>query len=381
MFPITGATTKPVALATPALALAVLMLTGVGSCSPDGKDRFMRTFFDGYPGESPAQSEAAHVETDTPAPTIGELLEPAPRAVGWADRVSSTHADFADECGSCHSPTKVVTPGMCMECHDLNPHAGAAEYASCGRCHVEHRGREAKLARVESVGCAGCHAFEPFESKHAQFGLIASADKAAAAKRATGVEMLHSLHGDTECGDCHKTQDEGNGFVPVRFSAACEDCHDADDHGQPGTFDWSDIRGTIAPETAPNVLLSNAAFAAYLDSLPDGSSRTALQEARDDLVNDEREACFLCHHYVSLEEAGRHIASVKRAETKQWFPAARFSHKVHAEQDCSDCHAIPDEPEKEVGRLALPGREACSDCHNQDGASNACLTCHRYHPA
>ena len=378
MFPTTGDTTKPAALATPALALAVLMLVGVGSCSPDGKDRFMRTFFDGYPGESPGQTEAARVETDTPMPTTGERPEPVPRAASWANRVSTTHADFADECDSCHSPTKVVTPGMCMECHDLNPHGGGEAYTSCGRCHLEHRGREAKLIRVESTRCAGCHAFEPFESKHAQFELIASADKAAAAKRATGLEMLHSLHSDTECGDCHKAQ--GDGFVPVEFSAACEDCHNADDHAQPGTFDWSEIRSKLAPETAPHVLLSNAGFAAYVDSLPDGSSKPALQEARDALVSDEHEACFVCHDYVSGKEAGRHIASVKRTETKQWFPAARFSHEVHADQDCSDCHVVPDEPEKEVGRLILPGREACSECHNQDGASDACLTCHRYHP-
>ncbi|UCG17067.1 MAG: hypothetical protein JSV19_03355, partial [Phycisphaerales bacterium] len=153
MFRTTGATMKPVALARSALALAVLMLAAVGSCSPDGKDRFMQTFFDGYPRESPAQSEAARIETGTPAPTTGEHPERATRAVGWADRVSATHADFADECDSCHSPTKVVTPGMCMECHDLDPHAGAAKHASCGRCHIEHRGREAKLARAESARC------------------------------------------------------------------------------------------------------------------------------------------------------------------------------------------------------------------------------------
>jgi len=123
------------------LPIAILSLALAGSCSPERKDSFMRTFFDGYPPESEARSASAETPASQPA-----VL--ASRAPSWAETVSTTHADFAEDCNTCHSPTRVVTSGMCMGCHDgLEIHGGATkeQFARCGTCHREHRGREAKL--------------------------------------------------------------------------------------------------------------------------------------------------------------------------------------------------------------------------------------------
>jgi hypothetical protein len=106
-----------------------------------------------------------------------------------------------------------------------------------------------------------------------------------------------------------------------------------------------------------------------------------------DLADRLSAPCQQCHRITD--------ASVARVQQEQReLRRAEFDHAVHAlQRRCLDCHArIPvldylqaaEPPPASVDGAAivnLPGVETCQGCHTPELVSNACTTCHLFHPA
>lgn len=89
--------------------------------------------------------------------------------------------------------------------------------------------------------------------------------------------------------------------------------------------------------------------------------------------------CKKCH----LESSG---PAAPVAAARHSFTRARFAHEPHLRAAlgqtplrCASCHAGIENSAK-AEELHLPGLADCTGCHNDRTVSDACLSCHRYHP-
>ncbi|MCA9000729.1 MAG: cytochrome c3 family protein [Planctomycetes bacterium] len=100
--------------------------------------------------------------------------------------------------------------------------------------------------------------------------------------------------------------------------------------------------------------------------------------------------CMLCHE----EAQGEHPEEPKvreyaeRGESIPWVQANRvaghvyFSHAAHVtlgEMECSDCHGDMATMEEAVTQSQVLNLDmaTCMKCHEERGASNDCLVCHK----
>jgi hypothetical protein len=364
--------------------LVLACLGGAGlllavACSEQQRDRVLTALIDGYPEEGAESGEPAKPET---AETEVAAAAPAEES-GTVRRISANHAGFAADCDSCHGPDRRVAQDLCQECHDIGLHQDSEMDVGCGACHGEHRGQDADLAQMPADHCTDCHDQHPFEDEHPEFSLVADAGAARKAKYAAGLEVFHSIHAeDMECSDCHRsTGGQEPAFKPVTYADSCAGCHELDDHKPVPETSWPDLRAKLTtPDVAEAVLLSEARWQQKVEGLKDDPQLAVVEEVRETLADEGLEECFRCHSLMDKQADGKRVLAVAPARYRaSWFGAVRFSHAAHAEMSCDDCHKVPEDPEEELGRLMLPGKEACAECHNADGASTACSTCHLFH--
>ena len=109
-------------------------------------------------------------------------------------------------------------------------------------------------------------------------------------------------------------------------------------------------------------------------------------QAFENVINQLTESCQTCHIIEN--------ATIKRAQANQrTMIRSEFNHRAHIIQsECLDCHntipirelAILDSiPPPEFDRSEihnLPAIASCQSCHNDNQASNTCITCHAFHP-
>ncbi len=101
------------------------------------------------------------------------------------------------------------------------------------------------------------------------------------------------------------------------------------------------------------------------------------------------EVCSVCHWEApgESEELTRLLTYVE-SETPipwrkvSWVPDhVYFSHRRHsalAGIECQTCHGLVQEREEPLHRQAFEGTmERCMECHEESGASNDCIDCHR----
>jgi hypothetical protein len=136
--------------------------------------------------------------------------------------------------------------------------AAAAPSLACARCHVEHRGRDARLAVVEEVQCAQCH-FRGFLS-HPEFAVLRarsaeapglkfghdSAEPAKFAGHLAEVAKKKGVRIERTCGECHQRSADQRDFTPVSFDLHCASCHAKD--GSLGTVDPVPQEDALPPD-------------------------------------------------------------------------------------------------------------------------------------
>lgn len=83
---------------------------------------------------------------------------------------------------------------------------------------------------------------------------------------------------------------------------------------------------------------------------------------------EEEENCSTCHSNVDEPASYPTIESYLE----------KFPHKKHIEKgyDCRNCHE-PVTQKTAIGSYVLPNMAFCMDCHQNNGASTECLSCHQ----
>src|SRR5262249_19025849 len=150
-------------------------------------------------------------------------------------------ATIATQCVECHQPRQGAVDLRCERCHDpldsrrfgpaahvltgTDDHwkAAHADAIACATCHLEHRGREVKVAAVKDSACATCHTFGAF-GNHPEFATVR-----AEAPASNGLEFSHTGHlktlqktGEDRCERCHQPTADQSGFQPISFDRFCK---------------------------------------------------------------------------------------------------------------------------------------------------------------
>jgi len=190
--------------------------------------------------------------------------------------VISRHAPIEARCEECHTARSGASDLRCQRCHDPSGagrltngahvlfgsgdarKAAAAPTLACARCHVEHRGRDARLAAVEEVQCAQCH-FRSF-SVHPEFAVLRarsveapglkfghdSVEPAKFAGHLAEVAKKKGVRIERTCAECHQRTADQRDFTPVSFDLHCASCHAKD--GSLGTVDPVPQEDALPPE-------------------------------------------------------------------------------------------------------------------------------------
>ena len=190
--------------------------------------------------------------------------------------VISRHAPIEARCEECHTARRGASDLRCQRCHDPSGagrltngvhvlfgsgdarKAAAAPSLACARCHVEHRGREARLVAVEQIQCTQCH-FRSF-SAHPEFAVLRaksaeapglkfghdSAEPARFAGHLADVATKKGMRSERTCGECHQRSADQRDFTPVSFDLHCASCHAKD--GSLGTVDPVPQEDALPPD-------------------------------------------------------------------------------------------------------------------------------------
>ncbi len=174
-------------------------------------------------------------------------------------KVTSGHSGIDTRCEACHA-RRQASNLRCQRCHDgggagrltLGAHvyfgsgdvrkAAASGDRACSRCHVEHQGRDARLASVDQGNCLGCHAARnpqkagqsfriPSLARHPEFRVLRDKmlgdPKLLFSHKRHMKEMIKegaSGEWDT-CVRCHAPETQGRDLQPIDYERHCARCH------------------------------------------------------------------------------------------------------------------------------------------------------------
>ena len=254
-----------------------------------------------------------------------------------------SHADMASACERCHQPWAGADPARCLDCHTGVGDEIAGEAAlhgridardACTRCHPEHQGRDADLARAR---------LDLFAHDGMGFVLVGHDEQADGSPFA--------------CEDCHVT-----GYtVPP---AVCASCH----------------RDLDAPFVAQHTAGYGATCLSCHTGQPlrepfEHSARFVLEGAHA----AERATCIACHGDRSLGEIEAGCA-VCHEEPEM--------HRGQFGDSCASCHTAQGWRPARLQAHAFPldhGADAdppsCRTCHVTGYVTYTCYGCHEHQPA
>lgn len=366
---------------------------------------------------------------------VQQALQSSPHPMNLGKLVTFDHKELTrvdQSCLTCHQEFGFHQPTLphdysCMACHQ--EHRGMGRLAPprdthCQVCHGDEAvmmastklGEEIPVeafsyARIAHGGLVTfdasrpatgyTHVFKSFEQGHPEFQIHREQLEDEHALR-----FNHALHlGDRmpsvkgqklQCGDCHKPDASGAGFLRVNFKDNCQACHAVQfDPGNPGLEvphgDVEAVRGFLRslPRQYADLALRQGktssgdqeAFA--LEQLRALAARYPTGEELEQAVFLNRDpsrghfaGCAYCHAVTPKEQGGFSVEPPRIPDV--WMPHARFHHESHRQMACTDCH--PATSSHETRDVLLPKLSNCISCHSpQGGVAHSCVTCHGYH--
>ena len=209
------------------------------------------------------------------------------RAVIVVGPLSESHALFARDCSTCHTPLHGARNASCESCHqrgsegnrlyslsrhyeyrsgDVDRTAPKSKEATCSECHREHRGRTASLSAVADGKCTSCHTTGSFNRSHPEFQFITENIPDPANLLFTHVRHVREVMDDQKltdaqqaCAHCHIPKADGKNFEPLSYVRSCDGCHLTSSGrtpyiplrggGRPGVATLADIRRSGGPGT------------------------------------------------------------------------------------------------------------------------------------
>lgn len=233
--------------------------------------------------------------------------------------LSSNHAGFGQDCGTCHTPFEAVTSDKCGGCHEkfgnelgsfsfsshylyqsgdfrraVSGQSENEEESACYTCHVEHVGWEAQITRVADSQCLTCHDYGSFNEGHPEFDFAAEGKPDDA-----NLKFPHTLHvnqvmglkdladHEAACIYCHNADAEGQNFQDIRFAQHCASCHltgdgiDALRVGNPASADNPGVvtLATIRAQRRPGARWAFSANPSEYDTYDGTVSKTPVYHA------------------------------------------------------------------------------------------------------
>jgi hypothetical protein len=286
-------------------------------------------------------------------------------------KLSSAHADIDGDanCSECHSTGKRIDADACLSCHDdlavrIRQRAGlhGDEYRGqeCGRCHVEHLGRGAKLVRWPGGA------------------------KTRFDHRLSGWP-LGGAHASVRCENCHDGTNRRGHSTFLGLKTDCVSCHEDPHEGRFGGTECTSCHNETDWTEVTNVRSNHPGL-----SLAAGHSKTKCEACHDrgnTSAPSVGSSCVSCHAQVHQAAFGDRCedchASIRwtglpkriglRAHPITAFPLEG----LHQEVSCKGCHSPKLPPERRYRRLEF---DRCGDCHrdvHRGSLGNAdCSACH-----
>lgn len=270
-----------------------------------------------------------------------------------------------DRCLDCHSSGKRVDDARCLKCHaDVDAarqarrglHGKTYRDDSCGKCHLEHRGRDYSLVRWPG---GSAKAFD---------------------HRETGWP-LREAHAAAKCLDCHTSKNERGQQTYVGLRTACASCHQ-DPHEKRFGSDctkchdearWQNIALTRFDHALARFALKGKHAQVECGECH-GKPPAAVTWRPLDFAS-----CTSCHRDPHQGDFGKTCTSCHDESSWQHVNMDRGRHPGlslaggHSKVKCETCH--------DQGLSAPPSRGArCVDCHrpvHDAGFGNQCARCHR----
>jgi hypothetical protein len=365
-----------------------------------------------------------------------QLLPPGP--------LSNSHAklESGDQCHKCHSREREVSAAKCLACHTALAgriaagkgfHGRNAAGKACQSCHMEHRGRGARLVtwpggsskrfdhglagwalagRHRELDCARCHKARNSSGGASYLGngtsCLACHQDGHDGRYGTKCETCHSptawdkavvaqfdhdlapfrlkgRHLDVACTKCHGDPPRYRG---LKF-AACSDCHEKSPHTGRDyavcetchmTAGWHEL--TLLKQNHPGTSLNNGHAAVACTRCHDSGLAAPPTTGAEcvschGVVHDAPfgRSCEKCHSSIMFHGLPRKVALDAHGLTD--FPLRG----EHAKQDCDECHLPRLRRQDRWRNLQFSGCAACHEDHHtgqfaaRDGGE--CGQCHQ----
>lgn len=281
------------------------------------------------------------------AQTLESALSPGP--------LTQVHAKWQDECARCHVRfDRAGQDKLCADCHkpvaqDMAAHTGwhgRQPAQACRSCHTDHKGRNARIAPLDTQGFDHRQTDWPLRGAHSRVD-CAQCHRSGKAWR----------EAPQDCLACHQKDDKHQGAL----GKACADCH-SQDSWKNAKFDHNSTRFALKGEHTRTACADCHPKARYA-----GVPTTCVGCHRDDDKHKGQfgERCDSCH------------------DARDW-KTPHFNHDTdtryplrakHRSLRCDSCHSGPLYREK--NKLGTD----CVSCHRQDdphrpSLGTDCAACH-----
>jgi hypothetical protein len=254
--------------------------------------------------------------------------------------VTQAHIKQESDCKNCHVRfERSAQPRLCLDCHkevaaDVRAKAGfhgRLKERECRTCHTEHKGRDARIVKLDET---------TFDHTQTDFALRGK-HKGVNCSNCHRPKTKHSAAPST-CVGCHRKDDKHKDTL----GSKCENCH--------SESAWKETRFDHAKTRFP--LLLHHASVKCVECHADPQH----------LANTPRE-CVACHRKDDAHKAVLGEKCEKCHSEKTWKEAVRFDHgrdsrfplrEAHRKAKCEGCH-------KDV-RFHDKPPSACFGCHERN---------------
>lgn len=267
------------------------------------------------------------------------------------------HAKVEHECSQCHvRGDRAAQPGLCLECHKTvatdvkagQGYHGRLKDKNCRSCHTEHKGREAKIVKLDLSRFD--HTLTDFALKGKHQG-----------KKCDNCHRSNDAYrkASSDCIACHRKEDKHKGNLGEK----CGNCHQENN--------WKDARFDHG-KTKFLLKLSHA----DADCVDCHKNQQYANTAKD---------CISCHRKDDAHKGGYGASCEKCHNEGEWKqPAFRHDRDTHfplldkhRTVKCESCHRAPPFKEKTPAKCVACHRsddahkgslgERCEKCHNAKG--------------
>lgn len=268
------------------------------------------------------------------------------------------HAKYENQCEKCHQILdKGGQTGLCLDCHediakDINSEKGfhgkskGLKQAQCKSCHIEHKGREADIVKLDERTFA--HQFTDFPLK--------GAHQTVGCDRCHAQDKKHR-EAPAQCHVCHK-QNPHDG----KLGENCQQCHSQKSWLEM-SFDHDKTKFKLTgkhKDAACNTCHINnkykdtpkTCFSCHsVDDVHRGNNGKECAKCHN--TNGWKKLAFDHDKDTKFKLLGRH----KQIKCVACHPKDPYKHKI--ESDCISCHKADDKHHGEYG-------EKCQSCHAND---------------